>query len=56
MKSCWQARIVAWEAAKMRDVAKADFMSVWAPAYKEAFDESTVKAAFEVTGVVPFRP
>jgi hypothetical protein len=31
-------------------------MSVWAPAYLQAFDESTVKAAFEVTGVVPFNP
>ncbi|KAJ7126222.1 hypothetical protein C8R44DRAFT_734108 [Mycena epipterygia] len=48
--------IVEFEATKMRDVLKAEFMSVWAPAYTEAFDESTVRAAFEVTGVIPFNP
>lgn len=56
MKSCWQSKIVAFEATKMRDVSKAEFMSVWAPAYKEAFDESTVRAAFKVTGIIPFNP
>ncbi|KAF7372315.1 hypothetical protein MVEN_00091700 [Mycena venus] len=56
MKSCWQSKIVAFEAEKMREVSKAEFLSVWAPAYVEAFDESTVRGAFKVTGVVPFNP
>jgi len=37
MKSCWQSKIVAFEAEKMREVSKAEFLSVWAPAYVEAF-------------------
>jgi hypothetical protein len=56
MKSCWQAAIVDFESKKMRDVSKAEFLTVWAPAYLKAFDESTVHAAFKVTGVVPFNP
>ncbi|KAF7372306.1 hypothetical protein MVEN_00090800 [Mycena venus] len=50
------SKIVAFEAEKMREVSKAEFLSVWAPAYVEAFDESTVCGAFKVTGVVPFNP
>ncbi|CAK5283015.1 unnamed protein product [Mycena citricolor] len=56
MKECWKRGIVAFEAKHKRNVAKADFLTVWAPAYKEAFDEKTVKAAFRVTGVILFNP
>ncbi|CAK5276522.1 unnamed protein product [Mycena citricolor] len=56
MKECWKRGIVDFEARNKCDVAKADFMTVWAPAYKEAFDEETVRAAFRVTGIVPFNP
>ncbi|KAF7352031.1 hypothetical protein MVEN_01165400 [Mycena venus] len=55
-KACWQAAIVAFETRTMREVSKAEFMTVWVPAYLEAFDESTVRAAFKVTGVAPFNP
>lgn len=37
MKASWQASIVAFESKTMRDVSKAEFLSVWAPAYVEAF-------------------
>jgi hypothetical protein len=56
MKACWQAVIVAFESQMMCDVSKAEFLSVWVPVYLEAFDESTVRAAFKVTGVIPFTP
>jgi hypothetical protein len=56
MKVCWQTAIVAFESKHMRDVLKTEFMTVWVPAYLEAFDESTVRVAFRVTGVVPFNP
>jgi hypothetical protein len=56
MKARWQAAIMAFESRTMRHVSKVEFLSVWAPAYLEAFDESTVRAAFEVTGVIPFNP
>ncbi|KAJ7722617.1 hypothetical protein B0H16DRAFT_348353, partial [Mycena metata] len=56
MKACWQRAIVEFESKVMRDVSKAEFLTVWAPAYLEAFDESTTRAAFKVTGIIPFNP
>jgi hypothetical protein len=56
MKACWQRAIVAFEGERMHNVSKAEFLAVWAPAYIEAFDESTVRAAFRVMSVVPFNP
>ncbi|CAK5270739.1 unnamed protein product [Mycena citricolor] len=56
MKECWKREIAAFEARMKRDVTKAEFLTVWSPAYKAAFDEKTVQAAFRVTGVVPFNP
>jgi hypothetical protein len=56
MKMCWQRAIVDFESKVMRDVSKAEFLTVWAPVYLEAFDESTTRAAFKVTGIIPFNP
>ncbi|KAJ6453622.1 hypothetical protein C8R47DRAFT_1083368 [Mycena vitilis] len=49
-------RSLMFSATLMRDVTKAEFLTVWAPAYLEAFNKSTVHAAFKVTGIVPFNP
>jgi hypothetical protein len=56
MKMCWQRAIVDFESKVMCNVLKAKFLTVWAPAYLEAFDESTTCTAFKVTGIVPFNP
>jgi hypothetical protein len=56
MKTCWQRAIVDFESKVMRDVSKAEFLMVWAPAYLEVFNESTTCAAFKVTGIIPFNP
>jgi hypothetical protein len=56
MKTCWQRAIVDFEWKVMCNVLKAEFLTVWAPAYLEVCDESTTCAAFKVAGIVPFNP
>ena len=54
MKDKWKKEITAHEDATLKAVGKTDFLGVFGRAYNGAFTPDTVKAAFAVTGVVPF--
>jgi len=54
MKDKWKKEITAHEETTLKPVGKPDFLGVFGRAYNAAFTHDTVKAAFKVTGVVPF--
>ena len=54
MKDKWKKEITAHEETTLKPVGKSDFLGVFGCAYNAAFTPDTVKAAFKVTGVVPF--
>jgi hypothetical protein len=54
MKQIWKAVISTHEEEGRRAVEKSEFTGLFGTAYNKAFDPETVKAAFRVTGVVPF--
>lgn len=56
MKVNWANVIDEFEKKHMRDVAKNDFTHLFCTAYKRSFDPDTIKAAFRVTGIVPYDP
>ncbi|KAF7336140.1 DDE-domain-containing protein [Mycena venus] len=56
MKVIWKEEINQFEEKNRRKVRKADFTGLFGRAYLWAFTESTVKAAFRVTGIYPFNP
>ena len=54
MKQIWKAVVSTHEEEERRAVEKSEFTGLFGTAYNKAFDPETVKAAFRVTGVVPF--
>ena len=54
MKDKWKKEITAHEEKTLKPVGKSDFLGVFGRAYNAAFTPDTVKAAFKVTGIVPF--
>jgi len=54
MKDKWKKEITAHEETTLKPVGKSDFLGVFGCTYNAAFTPDTVKAAFKVTGVVPF--
>jgi hypothetical protein len=54
MKDKWKKEITAYEETTLKPVGKPDFLGVFRRTYNAAFTPDTVKAAFKVTGVVPF--
>jgi len=54
MKDKWKKEITTHEETTLKPVGKSDFLGVFGRAYNAAFTPDTVKAAFKVTGVVPF--
>jgi hypothetical protein len=56
MKVAWKEAINNFEELHKRKVGKADFTELFGHAYLRAFTESTIQAAFRVTGIYPFNP
>lgn len=54
MKEIWKEEINSFETVHQRSISKGDFTGVFGKAYIRAFLPTTIKAAFEATGVHPF--
>ncbi|THU87188.1 hypothetical protein K435DRAFT_632489, partial [Dendrothele bispora CBS 962.96] len=54
MKTELKNAIQEFEETHLRNIGKADFMGVFLKGFAKSFDETTVKAAFRVTGIFPF--
>jgi hypothetical protein len=56
MKDEFRKEINAYESLHREPVSKGAFTGVFGRAFLRAFDEDTVRAAFEATGIYPFNP
>jgi hypothetical protein len=56
MKEAWKVQIILFEELHKCKVKKGDFVKVFGKAFKKAFTEETVLAAFQATGIFPFNP